>query len=108
MPFPARTWMLATTIVFGILGLLSLLPALTSFFLFDAPGSEKNPCTIALFISALTMPLNCAASMALSWIFYLRKHFAAARWISLFPVINLVTGACALLWLEIFNHGNFS
>ena len=41
MPFPARTWMLATTIVFGILGLLSLLPALTSFFLFDAPGSEK-------------------------------------------------------------------
>ena len=54
------------------------------------------------------MPLNCAASMALSWIFYLRKHFAAARWISLFPVINLVTGACALLWLEIFNHGNFS
>ena len=108
MSSPARTWMLVTTIVFGILGLLSLPLALTSFFLFDAPGSEKNPCTIALFISALTMPLNCAASMALSWILNLRQHFTAARWTSLFPVINVFTGAGALLWLEIFNHGSFS
>ena len=55
------------TIVFGVAGLLGLLPALTSVFLFDAPGSEKNPVTILLFCAAITFPIVCLISIILSW-----------------------------------------
>jgi hypothetical protein len=89
-------------------GLLGLLPALTSIFLFDAPGSEKNPATILLFCAALTLPIACLISIILSWTLYARKHFAGACYTSFLPAVNLVCGAAALLWLELFNGGQFS
>ena len=104
----ARTWILVTTFVFGATGALGILLALTSFFLFDAPGSEKNPATNLLFCCALTLPIVCLASIVMSWVLYARKHFAMASGISLLPLVNLAGGAAALLWLQLFNHGNFS
>jgi hypothetical protein len=104
----ARTFLLVSTIFFVCGGALGLLPALTSFFLFDAPGSEKNPATILLFWSALTFPLVCVLSLAAAWILYARKHFAVACWVSLLPLVNLCGGAGALLWLQLFNNGQFS
>ena len=104
----ARTWILVTTFAFGVTGAFGLVLALTSFFLFDAPGSEKNPATIVLFCSALTLPVVCLVSIAMSWLFYIRKHFAVAACVSLLPLVNLACGAAALIWLQLFNHGNFS
>jgi hypothetical protein len=104
----ARTCLIVATILFSLVGLLGILPALTSFFIFDAPGSEKNPATIVLFFSALTLPIVCLLSIATAWVIYARKHFAAACCIALIPVVNLISGGAALLWLEIFNGGHFS
>ena len=104
----ARTFLLISTILFSLGGILGILPALTSFFLFDAPGSEKNPATIVLFVSALTLPLVCVIAVSAAWILYARKWFAAACWVSLLPLVNLVGGGGALLWLELFNNGQFS
>ena len=104
----ARKFLIITTIVFGVAGLLGLLPALTSFFLFDAPGSEKNPATVVLFCAALTFPIVCLISIILSWILYARKHFAVACYTSFLPAVNIVCGGTALIWLELFNGGQFS
>jgi hypothetical protein len=104
----ARRCRIVTTIVFGLTGLLGVFPALFSFFLFDAPGSEKNPATIVLFCSALMLPVVCVVSIALSWILCARKHFALACYISFLPAVNLLGGATVLTWLDLFNAGQFS
>ena len=105
---PAHTCLIIATIVFSLGGLLGLLPAMTSFFLFDAPGSEKNPATIVVFFSALTLPVVCFVSIGTSWVLYARKHFVVACCIAFLPIVNLACGASALIWLEIFNGGRFN
>ena len=104
----ARRCLIISTIVFGLTTLPGVPLALTSFFLFDAPGSEKNPATIVLFWSALTLPVACFGWVALSWILYAKQKFAAATWISFLPAINLLCGGGALIWLQIYNGGRFS
>lgn len=79
-----------------------------SFMMFDAPGSEENPTTILLFLSVLTFPVVCGISIGLAWILYARKKFKAACTISFLPVLNLLCGAAALIWLQIFNDGRFA
>lgn len=97
----------ATTVL--SLGTLVGLPlALTSVFLFDAPGSEKNPATIMLFVSALTAPVVSVLAIVLAWILYATNRLKAACWITLLPLVNLVGGGVALAWLEIFNSGRLS
>ncbi len=105
---PTRTCLIIATVLFSLGGLVGLLPALTSFFLFDAPGSDKNPATILLFCSAVTFPLLCLVSVVLSWILYARERFTASCWIAFLPVVNVVAGTLALLWLELFNNGLLS
>jgi hypothetical protein len=104
----AKTCLIVTTIVFSLGAVLSLLPAITSVFLFDAPGSEKNRATIVLFCSALTLPVACVVAVAGSWIFYVMKKFRAACWFAFLPLVNVACGAAAAIWLEIFNGGRFS
>ena len=104
----ARKFLIATTVVLCLVGLGGLALAVTSLFLFDAPGSEKNPATILLFVCALTLPVTSILSIAVPWIFYARKHYRAACLLALAPVLNLAGGAGALIWLEIFNGGRFS
>ena len=105
---PPRTFLIVTTILFGGGALVGTFPALFSFFLFDAPGSETNPATILLFCSALSFPVVCLASIALSWILYTRKRWRAACWAAFLPGLNLLAGAAALLFLEFFNGGRLN
>lgn len=107
-PKSPRTFLIVTTIVFGLAGVIGILPALTSFFLFDALGSTENPGTIVLFISALSFPIVCALSIAASWTLYAMKRFTVARWLAFLPVLNLLLGGAALAWLQIFNAGLLS
>jgi hypothetical protein len=104
----ARRYLIISTIVVGLIGAPGVLLALTSFFLFDAPGSEKNPATILLFFSALTLPLVCLLSIVLSWILYARQKFTVACFVAFVPIVNVVCGAGALIWLELFNGGRLS
>ena len=103
-----RRFLVVTTIASVLGAVLGLIPALTSFFLFDAPGSEKNPATIALFVSALSLPLTCVVAIALSWILYRLGHHAIARWSSLLPLLNLLTGGLALIYLQLLCNGRFA
>ena len=103
-----RTFLIILTVIFSLGGLLGILPAITSVFLFDSPGSEKNPATIILFANALTFPLACLTSIVASWVLYAVKRYTLAFIIALLPLVNVMMGASALIWLEIFNDGRFS
>jgi hypothetical protein len=103
-----RTFLIVTTVIFSLGGLLGILPAITSVFLFDSPGSEKNPATIILFANALTFPLACLTSVVVSWVLYAAKRYTLAVVLAFLPLVNVIMGAGALVWLELFNDGRFS
>lgn len=58
----AKSIVRANTLGWGVLGFLSLVPALFSVMMFDAPGSEKNPATIALALSIVTISGRIAST----------------------------------------------
>ena len=89
--------------IFSLGGLFGIVPAITSVFLFDSPGSEKNPATIILFANALTFPLACLTSIVASWVLYVVKRYTLAFVLALLPLVNVVMGAGALVWLQLFN-----
>lgn len=82
--------------------------ALFSVMLFDAPGSAGNPATIALFCSLSTFPVVCLLSIVFAWILYRSQWFTVAFWVACLPLVNVIAGAGAMLWLELFCGGRFS
>ena len=90
-----RTWLILTTVFFCIAGLLSLVPVMMSPMIFDAPGSERNPAAIVLFVCIISFPVICIVSIPLSWVCYKRERFRAARLVSLAPLVNFAVGAFA-------------
>jgi heme/copper-type cytochrome/quinol oxidase subunit 2 len=105
---PPRVWLIVTTVLFAGGALVGLVGAMSSFFLFDAPGSEKNSAVWVLFWSLLTFPVVCVVAIAAAWIAYALKRFVFARCISLLPLVNIIAGGTAMLWLEIANGGRFN
>ena len=105
----ARKFLVIATVLCGVAGVIGMAAALLSFMMFDAPGSEKNPAIRLSFSGAHHVSdVICIVSILLGWIFYLRKNLGAACILSSLPVLNLLCGAAALIWLEIFNGGNLS
>jgi len=103
----ARNWLIAATVLFAIGGLLSLLPAMMSGMMFDAPGSERNPATIAIFVSVISFPVVCVLSILVSWILYRCGRLEAALLASAAPLVNLLILAVALGCLNWLYGGHF-
>lgn len=89
------------------LGVLSILPALFSVMMLDAPGSESNLATLALVVSLFTFPVACAGATALSWIAYGSGALKMACMWALLPMINLVVGGAGLTWILVVQGGRF-
>lgn len=105
---PPRVWLIVTTVVFGCAGIVGVIGAIMSFFLFDAPGSEKLAALWILFWSLLTFPAICAGAIAASWIGYALQWFRFARLVSMLPLLNIAAGGAAFCWIAIFNGGRFT
>lgn len=95
----ARVWLIVATVFFGIAGLFSLPLVMMSPMMFDAPGSERNPAIVIFFWCLISFPVICGLSIFLSWIWYKRERFQAARLVSLAPLLSLIVGATALGFL---------
>lgn len=78
-------WIVAT-VFWSLAALLSAAPAMMSFMLFDAPGSTSSPLTVALFFSALALPLFCLLGAGVPWIFHAKSRGA---WLFLIPLIDI-------------------
>jgi len=54
--------------------------------LFDAPGSESSPLTVALARTMFALPLACLAGAGLPWAL---RRWGFAKWLFLLPFLNL-------------------
>lgn len=91
-------WLNATgigaSVVYVILGVLSVAPVIMLPMAFDAPGSEKNGGLLVLVASIAFFPISCLLGAILPWIF---RHWRNASELFLMPVLNI--GVTVLLLL---------
>lgn len=104
----ARRWLIVTTLLFAVGGVLGVIPALFSPMMFDAPGSTENPFTVALFLSVISFPVVSLLSIVISWLLYAFDRPRAAWLLALTPLIPIFVGALALTGLQLLHGGSFS
>jgi hypothetical protein len=104
---PVRTWLIIETIVSIPAIAIGAFVAAMSVMMFDAPGASENPAVILLFCSIAGLPVSLLAGVVLAWIALAMKRDRGALWLSLLPLLPLLTGLIALLWLQFGYGGNF-
>ena len=104
----AKLIVILATVLWVGLGLFSVLPAMFSVMMFDAPGSDANPATWALFASVVSFPFVCGGAVATSWAAFRAGEFAKACWCACLPVINLAVGGAASAWITLAQDGKFA
>ena len=99
---PSRTFLIVTTIVFVPVGLLAVLGAFVSLFMFDAPGSGNNPFLYGAVACMFSLPLMCLLSIPCSWVLHARKKYKAAKYVALSPLCSILSfvfmWVCALMF----------
>lgn len=99
---------IASNIIFTLIGIASILLALTSVMLFDAPGSENNTYLWITFWSAVALPFTCFGSVIASWyIFFKSANYKKAFLVSLLPCLVIAVLCGSLVMIEIYCQGNF-
>ena len=91
-----RIWLIVETILSVPTLLIGAVAALMSPMMFDAPGSTSNPQVVVLFWSAISFPVACILGVASAWIAFAMRSERLAMWLSLLPVIPIITGLVAL------------
>ncbi len=78
-----------TSILFGVIGIFSIIPSLMSVMAFDAPGSENRIIAWVVFLGIFTFSPVCIVSIFCSWTFYGIGKYRSAKIIALSPLINV-------------------
>lgn len=87
------------SVLYVLLGMLSLAPVIMLPMMFDAPGSEENTKLIVAALTLALFPVFCFLGAALPWMF--RKK-AFARKFFLLPVFGAIAAFAALLVTNAF------
>lgn len=99
---PARTLLIVTTILWVPVGVLGILGAFVSLFMFDAPGSGNNPFVYGAVACMVSLPVMCLLSIPCSWVLHARQKYKAARYVVLSPLCSILgfmfMWACALMF----------
>ncbi|MEO8402837.1 MAG: hypothetical protein ABI597_13780 [Gammaproteobacteria bacterium] len=96
-------------IIFILIGLVSILLALTSPMIFDAPGSEHNRILIVTLISALLLPIACFGSIAYSITMLVkRKNSKKALLVFIIPCVVGAIFIGSMIAIDVFCSGQFS
>ncbi|MGB3200656.1 MAG: hypothetical protein WBA99_07130 [Nodosilinea sp.] len=103
------------TVIWTAAAVIGLMPALMSPMMFDAPGSLENPATVALALSVATFPVVCILAVLAGWLVFALPALAHLpyryHWVCgllALPLLNVVIGGLALVWLVWFNGGSFT
>lgn len=105
---PSKLLPIAATVVWGLAGVASAIPAMFSVMLFDAPGSEENPATIALAAAMMGFPVACLIAVTQAWAAYRRDDATRIKLWSSAPLVVVAVGAVAAAWIEWFQGGKLA
>jgi hypothetical protein len=100
-----RTFWLVLTILWITAGVVSAFLALTSIFMFDSPGSESSPLTIALFVCMIVLPAFWFAGVGAAWVF---RSKVFGKWLFLVPLADLAAIGIVMGAIGQFCNGSFA
>ncbi|MBQ4820354.1 hypothetical protein [Aquimarina sp. MMG016] len=103
-----RIYLIIASSIFGLLILPSLLMIMFSAMMFDSPGSENSVPNITLVSSIITYPIITCIGIVLCWILFVRKKYLTAIIFASIPILNILVGIMAVVYLFVFCDGNFS
>ena len=85
-----KSTVLAINVIFLIILIPSILGALMSPMMFDAPGSEKSKKTWTLVCSLASLPLLIIIAQIISWIAYSNQSYDLALKINALPTLDIL------------------
>ncbi len=94
--------------LFGMTGALGIIPALLSFLIVGAPGAINQPATAALYLSVLSYPFICFASISSAWAAHRNENDMLARGLICLPCINFIVGWLAYFYIQTYMGGKFT
>ena len=98
-----------SNVLFIMFGIASIMLALTSFMLFDAPGSENNILVWIVFWCSLALPITCGIAVISSLlVFFKSRRYKKSFFISLTPTILLAIIAVCFVLNDIYCGGTLS
>lgn len=92
----------------GLAGVVSLVPAMFSVMLFDAPGSTENVVLWIVFFSILAFPVIAGASIVIAWLVFVSGHPWPALLCFLIPLLPLVGVFGGFIWIEQMQGGQLA
>jgi len=102
-----RIYLIVATVLLVIAGVVGFMPAMMSPMMFDSPGSDEDSGTIVLFLSMVSFPAVCLLAIPLAWIVHVFQKHRLAIFCTLLPLVNILLASLAILYLQVFNQGNF-
>ena len=100
-----QNWLYVASRLWFAVGFVSILPALFSFLIFDAPGSTEILPTLLLSWSVKSFPfIGIGSSLGIRFL----KGNDLAFYISLLPLVNVILFLVALYWLNVSCGGSFN
>ncbi|GAA4270992.1 hypothetical protein U6A24_03755 [Aquimarina gracilis] len=103
-----RIYLIVCSIIFGMLILPSLPMIMMSAMMFDSPGSTESTTTWVIFWSMIAYPFVTVLTIITAWILYARKLNLPAIITASLPMLNIIIGILAVVYLSIFCDGQFS
>ena len=100
-----KTLWIVLTVLWVLAAIPSAFMAMMSAFMFDAPGSEKNPIVWALMWSMVALPVAWILGAGIPWIFYKRGW---GLWFFAIPLLNVAELGVAFILLDRVCGGQFS
>ncbi|GAB4241939.1 MAG: hypothetical protein OHK005_05500 [Candidatus Methylacidiphilales bacterium] len=94
--------------IVGLAALASLVPAMFSVMLFDAPGSTENLVLWLVFLSILTFPLVAGASIVVAWLVFASGRPWPALLCFLLPLLPLAGVVGGFFWIEQVDGGQLA
>jgi hypothetical protein len=92
---------IVASVVWGVALVPAAFAALFSPMMFDSPGSTSHPRVVAAFVSVVSFPILCVASIVASWIAAGRYRAATGRAATIVPAVLASLPLIALIPLLI-------
>jgi hypothetical protein len=98
-----KTAVIIINVVFLLILIPSVMGAIMSPMMFDAPGSDKSQKTWILFSCMIALPVLIIIAQIFSWIAFFNQNYKFALSINLLPAIDIL-----LIGLLFFIMSNFT
>ena len=85
-----KTAAIIINIIFLLILIPSVMSAIMSPMMFDAPGSDKSTKTWILFSCMIILPILIIIAQIISWIAFFKQNYSLAITINALPTIDIL------------------